>query len=111
MVDGEPYTIRLFDAAGMIITLFTKRGQLTAQPEKYLKHVSTFATRIDSKYIQYCAGQDQFRPLSYPQTDVFLVCFSVVSLSSFENVKEKVSLSMTNQLCGIMRLLLTTVHL
>ncbi|RXN11259.1 DNA methyltransferase [Labeo rohita] len=49
MVDGEPYTIRLFDAA----------------------------------------GQDQFRPLSYPQTDVFLVCFSVVSLSSFENVKEK----------------------
>ncbi|XP_042568840.1 cell division control protein 42 homolog isoform X1 [Cyprinus carpio] len=49
MVDGELYTIRLFDAA----------------------------------------GQDQLRPLSYPQTDVFLVCFSVVSLSSFENVKEK----------------------
>ncbi|UYV70250.1 CDC42, partial [Cordylochernes scorpioides] len=38
------------------------------------------------------AGQedyDRLRPLSYPQTDVFLVCFSVVSLSSFENVKEK----------------------
>ncbi|XP_042606759.1 cell division control protein 42 homolog isoform X2 [Cyprinus carpio] len=31
------------------------------------------------------AGQDQLRPLYYPQTDVFLVC----SLSSFENVKEK----------------------
>ena len=29
------------------------------------------------------------RPLSYPQTDVFLVCFSVVSPPSFENVKEK----------------------
>ncbi|XP_042568842.1 cell division control protein 42 homolog isoform X4 [Cyprinus carpio] len=52
MVDGELYTIRLFDAA----------------------------------------GQDQLRPLSYPQTDVFLVCFSVVSLSSFENVKEKIDL-------------------
>lgn len=41
------------------------------------------------------AGQedyDRLRPLSYPQTDVFLVCFSVVSPSSFENVKEKVSL-------------------
>ena len=40
------------------------------------------------------AGQedyDRLRPLSYPQTDVFLVCFSVVSPSSFENVKEKVS--------------------
>ena len=40
------------------------------------------------------AGQedyDRLRPLSYPQTDVFLVCFSVVSPSSFENVKEKAS--------------------
>ncbi|KAJ8021848.1 Cdc42-like [Holothuria leucospilota] len=31
----------------------------------------------------------RLRPLSYPQTDVFLVCFSVVSPSSFENVKQK----------------------
>ena len=31
----------------------------------------------------------RLRPLSYPQTDVFLVCFSTVSPSSFENVKEK----------------------
>ena len=41
------------------------------------------------------AGQedyDRLRPLSYPQTDVFLVCFSVISPSSFENVKEKVSI-------------------
>ncbi|KAI9501171.1 GTPase Cdc42 [Coemansia spiralis] len=38
------------------------------------------------------AGQedyDRLRPLSYPQTDVFLVCFSVASQASFENVKEK----------------------
>ena len=42
----------------------------------------------------FISGQedyDRLRPLSYPQTDVFLVCFSVVSPSSFENVKEKVS--------------------
>ncbi|CAM1154502.1 Uncharacterised protein g11260 [Pycnogonum litorale] len=35
------------------------------------------------------AGQedyDRLRPLSYQQTDVFLVCFSVVSPSLFENV-------------------------
>lgn len=39
------------------------------------------------------AGQedyDRLRPLSYPQTDVFLVCFSVVAPASFENVREKV---------------------
>jgi len=38
------------------------------------------------------AGQedyDRLRPLSYPQTDVFLVCFSVIAQSSFENVKTK----------------------
>ena len=42
------------------------------------------------------AGQedyDRLRPLSYPQTDVFLVCYSVVSPSSFENVKEKVRMT------------------
>jgi Ras-related C3 botulinum toxin substrate 1 len=38
------------------------------------------------------AGQedyDRLRPLSYPQTDVFLVCFSLVSPASFSNVKTK----------------------
>jgi len=38
------------------------------------------------------AGQedyDRIRPLSYPQTNVFLVCFSIASPPSFENVKTK----------------------
>nr|ABH09722.1 CDC42-like protein [Talaromyces marneffei] len=38
------------------------------------------------------AGQEDYgrlRPLSYPLTDVFLVCFSVTSPASFENVREK----------------------
>ena len=39
------------------------------------------------------AGQedyDRLRPLSYPQTDVFLICFSVISPASYENVRAKV---------------------
>src|SRR3990167_8897805 len=38
------------------------------------------------------AGQEEYdrlRPLSYPQTDVFLACFSVVSPDSFSNLKKK----------------------
>jgi len=38
------------------------------------------------------AGQedyDRLRPLSYPQTDVFLIAFSIISPHSFDNVKSK----------------------
>lgn len=40
------------------------------------------------------AGQedyDRLRPLSYPQTDIFLLCYSVVNPASLKNVVEKVS--------------------
>lgn len=39
------------------------------------------------------AGQedyDRLRPLSYPETDVFLVRFSIANPASFETTKEKV---------------------
>ena len=39
------------------------------------------------------AGSDEYntlRPLSYPGTDVFIICFSLASPASFENVKTKV---------------------
>ena len=47
------------------------------------------------------AGQedyDRLRPLSYPQTDIFLICFSLVSPPSFENVKTKVLASKHTEL-------------
>merc|ERR1711879_433492 len=38
------------------------------------------------------AGSDEYntlRPLSYPGTDVFIICFSLASPSSYDNVKSK----------------------
>ncbi|MBN3271593.1 CDC42 protein, partial [Polyodon spathula] len=87
MIGGEPYTLGLFDTAGM------KRGGLGRQVAyDRFRFLSTLSAVFGKQFF----GQedyDRLRPLSYPQTDVFLVCFSVVSPSSFENVKEKVCLS------------------
>jgi len=58
---------------------------------------------VDSKPINLSlwdtAGQedyDRLRPLSYPQTDVFLLCYSVVSSTSLENLKAKWHPEITN---------------
>ena len=81
MIGGEPYTLGLFDTAGKLNIC----SNLT---------VVHWNAGIHQWLLNFCiTGQedyDRLRPLSYPQTDVFLVCFSVVSPSSFENVKEKV---------------------
>lgn len=48
--------------------------------------------RVCSLTLWDTAGQsdyDRLRPLSYPQTDVFLICFSLVERNSFANVTEK----------------------
>lgn len=70
-----------------------------AFPSDYVPTVfDNYATQtiVDGSYVNLglwdTAGQedyDRLRPLSYPQTDVFLLCFSVSSRSSFENVASK----------------------
>jgi len=56
----------------------------------------TAQVMVDGKVISLglwdTAGQedyDRLRPLSYPQTDVFVICFSLVSPPSYENVRSK----------------------
>ena len=48
---------------------------------------------IDKHSLLQMLGQedyDRLRPLSYPQTDVFLICFSTMSPTSYDNIKSKV---------------------
>lgn len=68
-------------------------------PEEYLPTVFdnyTSTVVVDNITVSLglwdTAGQedyDRLRPLSYPQTNVFLVCFSVISPSTYTNVANK----------------------
>uniref|UniRef100_A0AAV2KBG1 Uncharacterized protein n=1 Tax=Knipowitschia caucasica TaxID=637954 RepID=A0AAV2KBG1_KNICA len=78
-----------------LLTVFTKNEF----PEVYVPTVfeSYVADiEVDSEQVQLAlwdtAGQeeyDQLRPHSYPHTDVILMCFSVDSPDSLENIPEK----------------------
>ena len=70
---------------------------------------------LDGKLINlglwYTAGQgdyDRLRPLSYPNADVFLICFSLISPASFDNVLTKWSPEVKHYCPGIPIILVGT---
>ena len=51
---------------------------------------------------------DRLRPLSYPDTDVFLLCFSVVNPNSFANVADKWAPDIAHHCPGVPKILVGT---
>jgi small GTP-binding protein len=86
-------------AVGKTTLLFTLAGDKTGQ-DAYVAPVwdnVSWQFLVDNATAVTCglwdtAGQDDYdrlRPLTYPGTDVFLICFAVDSPSSFERVRSK----------------------
>ncbi|KAI9273742.1 small GTPase-binding protein [Sporodiniella umbellata] len=60
--------------------------------ENYIANVQLETGRIVELALWDTAGQedyDRLRPLSYPETDVILICFAINLLNSFKNVQDR----------------------
>ena len=84
MTHGTIYQLALWDTAGENYFTFSSYGALIQQNIlNYLYHDSIIAGQED---------YDRLRPLSYPQTDVALLCFAIDSPDSLINITCKVNI-------------------
>ncbi|KAJ7722929.1 small GTPase Cdc42 [Mycena metata] len=84
------YIPLIFDSWAKIITVGT---------ETYTLQLWDTASRLEDH---------RLRPLSYPHTDAFLICFSVGSPASFDNIKEKWYPELQHHCPGVPFLLVAT---
>ena len=86
-------------AVGKTALLITYTTKAFPGPSYFIPCVPEFPktpVMVDGSAINLCLydtpGQDEYdrlRPLIYPQTDVFILCFSLDNPNSFENVRTK----------------------
>ncbi|MGH0147372.1 UNVERIFIED_CONTAM: hypothetical protein FKN15_067439 [Acipenser sinensis] len=105
-VGGKQYLLGLYDTAGQSpketsssqaadSTEFEPLEGVTMGKLQTYRERSSFVQRGGSAAAAVLSSSrnpedyDRLRPLSYPMTDVFLICFSVVNPASFQNVREE----------------------
>ena len=74
-----------------ILFLYTKFCSFIFSFDNYTSNMIVDNVKV-SLGLWDTAGQedyDRLRPLSYPQTDVFVLCFSVISPTSYTNITNK----------------------
>ena len=92
MVDNEPVNLGLWDTVRHTFLIFIIDFISYCVSLRLVKKVRVFdSTDLNVIRIKFIINldYDRLRPLSYPQTDVFLVCYSVVNPASFDNVRAK----------------------
>ena len=86
VIEGKPFFLRLWDTGGKEAMRGGERNSFADRnnPRRAIYIMDNMLIRIGKD--EY----EEFRPVAYRTTDVFLVCFSPASPESFENVKSKV---------------------
>ncbi|CAL4251405.1 unnamed protein product [Meganyctiphanes norvegica] len=91
VVVGDGYVGKTCLLMSYATSAFPDRGYIPTVYDKFEMTVSVGERLIQLELFD-TAGQeayDRLRAISYPQTNVFIVCFSLVHPTSFENVKTK----------------------
>jgi Ras-related C3 botulinum toxin substrate 1 len=95
----------------MLIAYTTNKFPMEYKPVVYYSANVVVDGKAVNLSLWDTAGQDDYnriRPLNYSQTDVFLVSFSIISPSSFENVKSKWVPEINNQCPNVPKILVGT---
>ena len=80
MFDNYAVTVQIQDQQ-YVIQLFDTAGQEDYDRLQFCQTIKT-SKKIDLDHVR-------LRLIAYPNTDVFLVCFSIINPDSYDNVREK----------------------
>ena len=80
MFDNYAVTVQIQDQQ-YVIQLFDTAGQEDYDRLQFCQNIIT-SQKIDFDHVR-------LRLIAYPNTDVFLVCFSIINPDSYDNVREK----------------------